>query len=85
MDGDAHQDFSSCRFVASVFPLLLLKAPCEDNSMLRNNSLFIEISFITIVFGYLAFQLLRTYLIHLAEHHPSVKRILGKLHINTAD
>jgi len=53
--------------------------------MLKNNSLIIEIIFIAIVFGYLAFQLLRTYLIHLAEHHPSVKRILGKLHINTAD
>ena len=75
---------SSWVLVSSAFPLLL-KAPREDNIMLKNNSLIIEIIFIAIVFGYLAFQLLRTYLIHLAEHHPSVKRILGKLHINTAD
>ncbi len=52
--------------------------------MWKSHSLIIEIIFITAVFGFLAFQILRTYLIHLAENHPSLKRMLAKLHLDDA-
>ncbi len=52
--------------------------------MWKSYSLIIEVIFITAVFGYLAFQLLRTYFMHLAENHPAIKRILIRLHLDDA-
>lgn len=56
----------------------------EASCMWKSYSLIIEVVFITAVFGYLAFQLLRTYCMHLAENHPAIKRILIKLHLDDA-
>lgn len=50
--------------------------------MWKSTSLMIEVLFITAVFGFLAFQLLRTYFQHLAKKHPSIKRILIRLHLD---
>jgi hypothetical protein len=47
-------------------------------------SLIIESVFITAVFGYLAFHIVRAYLIHLGESHPPIKRFLIKFHIDGA-
>lgn len=52
--------------------------------MFNKVSLIIEGIFITALFGYLAFQIIRAYFIHLAEKHPSIKRFLTKFHLDDA-
>jgi hypothetical protein len=52
--------------------------------MFSKNSLIIEGVFITAVFGYLAFHIVRAYLIHLGESHPPIKRFLINFHIDDA-
>jgi hypothetical protein len=50
----------------------------------NKNSIIIEAIFITALFGYLTFQIVRTFFVRLAEKHPSIKRILVKFHLDDA-
>jgi hypothetical protein len=48
--------------------------------MFSKNALIIEGIFIAVVFGYMAFQILRAWVMHVAKTHPSLRRALGRLY-----
>ena len=50
--------------------------------MSNKGYLIVEGIFITAIFGYLAFQLVRTALVHWAVKHPALKRFLARLHLD---